>query len=261
MSAFDSYAQHYDQDFTYSAIGKKQRDRVYYFLQPLLASPKKCLELNCGTGADALYLSSKNWEVTALDQSQKMIEMAKAKDISRKINFLCCPIQGMSEKLNGSSYNFALSNFGGLNCLDPQALKKCSSDLYQCLSPGSAVALVIMGRKCLWEKLYFLWKGDRPKAYRRSQTLGVPTNLYGEKFLTWYYSPEEIKKTFEPHFAAKKVRPIGFFIPPSYLNSFFQKHSWLLGLLNGMEKLFGNFSFLSNYADHYLIVLVRKQDA
>jgi ubiquinone/menaquinone biosynthesis C-methylase UbiE len=49
-------------------------------LAKILAPPtQKILEVNCGTGEDALWLSAQNYEVTATDISEAMIGVAKAK--------------------------------------------------------------------------------------------------------------------------------------------------------------------------------------
>ena len=49
---------------------------------------KKILDAGCGTGALAYVLASHGYHVTALDASSKMIEVAKKKVKSKKINFI-----------------------------------------------------------------------------------------------------------------------------------------------------------------------------
>ena len=78
-------------------------------------------------------------------------------------------------------------------------------------------------------------------------------------FTTYYYSPSEIKKLFSNSFEVLYHRPIGFFIPPSYLNDFFINKPKLLNFLYLLERMAGGLSFLSDYADHYLIVLKKKE--
>jgi len=71
---------------------------------------------------------------------------------------------------------------------------------------------------------------------------------------TWYYSPAEIRKIFGEHFKIIAVKPVGLFLPPSYLEYFFRRKKILLRLLNQLEKWF-SFSFLSNRSDHFVMVL------
>ena len=60
VSPFDREAASYDVDFTYTAVGKLQRKRVYHFLAKSLSEkPLQVLEINCGTGEDATWLASR----------------------------------------------------------------------------------------------------------------------------------------------------------------------------------------------------------
>ena len=89
-SPFDILAETYDTDFTESAIGKLQRERVWQGLYQLLATynrPLKILEINCGTGFDALALASLGHMVIATDAAEVMIEKAK----ERLSIFCTCP--------------------------------------------------------------------------------------------------------------------------------------------------------------------------
>jgi len=54
---FDIAAMHYDENFTFSNIGKAQRQRVFDYLKPFLNSSKtlSILELNCGTGEGEFF--------------------------------------------------------------------------------------------------------------------------------------------------------------------------------------------------------------
>ena len=53
------------------------------------------LELNCGTGEDAIWMANKVDHIEATDISEKMIQMAQAK-VNQKIkNFLSSPGDGI----------------------------------------------------------------------------------------------------------------------------------------------------------------------
>ena len=252
--AFDSYSLTYDEHFTNTAIGRLQRERVHIYLRPLLKRQDNVLELNCGTGEDASFMASSVLSVYATDQSEGMIIAAMKKSSNDNIKFDVCSIENISSIGAGKSFDLIFSNFGGINCVPPIDVKKCSRDLYQLSNKGGHIALVIMGKRCLWEMFYFLYK-KRDKSFRRLSAKGISTQIGNENFLTYYYSPSQIKKIFKEHFEIQYHRPIGLFIPPSYLNSFFENKAWLLKILYHIEKVLGRFSILSNYADHYLIVL------
>ena len=78
---FDAAAAGYDTSFTHAVIGKAQRKRVYELLADVLqkSAPQKILEVNCGTGEDAIWLAEQGFDVVATDLSEKMIGVAQNK--------------------------------------------------------------------------------------------------------------------------------------------------------------------------------------
>jgi SAM-dependent methyltransferase len=260
VSVFDSSAANYDEEFTNTPIGKLQRKRVYKYLLPLINSNVNLLEVNCGTGHDAIYLATKVHSVYATDISSQMIEVAQKKingsDVTT-ITFKCADISTLHENLP-RNFDLLLSNFGGLNCLSENELGEFSKNMAQHITTTGQLALVIMGKKCWIENLWYMLRKD-PRRNRRNTSKGLLTTINEATFYTYYYSPKEIENIFGNQFAVKKIRPIGLFIPPSYLNPLFKNKKLLLHLLSFFENCFGEFSFLSNFADHYIIVLKKKE--
>ena len=76
---FDVLAETYDTGFVESRIGLAQRNISRKWLQPLLAGKTglRILEINCGTGADAIWLAEQGHTVTATDASPAMIWQAQ----------------------------------------------------------------------------------------------------------------------------------------------------------------------------------------
>lgn len=258
---FDAYAKNYDAHFTYTSIGRMQRGFVIGRLAGYLTSPKKILEINCGTGEDALQLALLGHSVTATDASEKMIEEAQKKNIGNQvadIRFECANFNSLKGKFNLQKFDLIFSNFGGLNCADETELIKLSADFAALLNENGKLFFVIMGRACKWEQLYFLLKGNIEKAFRRKSRAGVLTQIGDVSFNTYYYSPCEIKTIFGEHFHLEFNRPIGFFVPPSYLQPSFENKLWLLKILGLLDYVFTNFSFLSNWGDHYVVGLRKK---
>jgi SAM-dependent methyltransferase len=253
-ASFDNYAQQYDDHFTFSSIGTMQRKAVYSYLLPLLNAEINLLEINCGTGYDALEISKYAQSVLATDASSKMIEQCKAKSVgATNVSFKVNLIQDLNEEIKNS--NFIFSNFGGLNCLSQREFAEFADKCKALLNTQADLFFVIMGRKCIWERLYFKFKGDQKKAIRRDSTIGVETLINRTEFKTWYYSPKEILNFFGTEFKMVHTSGVGLFVPPSYLNPFFSNKKFLLKLLNGLDKLFCKFSWTANYADHFIIHL------
>ena len=256
--AFNNVAKTYDHTFTFSSIGSKQRERVHYFLLKYLStSPSKILEINCGTGEDALYLASLGHSVSASDNSAEMINISEDKKskgfYSPNLNFQQSSFNSLNKKYRNQKFDFVFSNFGGLNCVDQKELKYLSSQLYSLLNKEGKLVVVVMGTNCLWEQVYFLLKAKFSNAFRRKNKEGVMASVGDQHQKTFYYTPSEIKQIFNNYFTCEAIHPIGFFLPPSYLQPFFQKNKTLLRVFSFLEKKI-HFSFLSNYADHYMAV-------
>jgi ubiquinone/menaquinone biosynthesis C-methylase UbiE len=258
-SAFNNYSTDYDAHFTFSPIGILQRKRVFKFLFPFLKKEKKVLEINCGTGHDALQIAPHVKEVHATDLSPGMISEAnKKKSIagSNNVLFECSDIRNVHEHL-GTRYDLLFSNFGGLNCLPREDIRKFSENIAPFIENEGHLVLVIMGKKCARENFFFYTQNDR-RIYRRDTHDGLETQINGPGFKTYYYSPIEMKKLFSDFFRVVEIKPIGLFIPPSYLNAYFLDKKILLSGLNFLEKNFAGSSRLANYSDHYLITFKKK---
>jgi ubiquinone/menaquinone biosynthesis C-methylase UbiE len=262
---FDHIAKNYDTDFTLSDIGIRQRNSVYRFLEKIPNS-LHILELNCGTGEDAIWFSKKGHKVLATDISSEMISVAKQKTKKTKnLDFQQLDINNLNDipterstSDEESQFNLIFSNFGGLNCLNPQELQDVFKNASKIIKPNGKLALVIMPKKCLWERVYFMLKGQFKKAFRRNTDTSLKVNIDGQQVETWYYNPSDIKKMSQDFFTVRTKKPIGFFIPPSYLEHYFSKHKRFLSILDFLEKRIGSFGFLSRYADHYIIELQIK---
>ena len=256
-ASFDSAAATYDQSFTQTAIGKLQREAVYNILSQHLVNAKTIFEINCGTGEDALWLASQNFEVLATDISEKMIGIGKAKNHHQNLTFSTLDITHLSSFQKEEKYDLLFSNFGGLNCLSPEELSLFFKTVPHFLKEKGKMVLVLMPKNTIWEQFYFLTKGKWNKAFRRKKKL-VLANVDGEKVPTYYYNPKEIVHLTEETLECMEYHPIGFFIPPSYLEPFFNNKKGSFKLLQKLELRIRNFSFLSKYADHYAIILQKK---
>ncbi len=256
---FDIHAKNYDTDFTYSEIGKAQRNRVYYYLNKHILSEKKLniLELNCGTGEDAYYLSKQGHRVLATEISSEMIKVAKEKNKNTAIRFQQVDITKITLDKFSEKFDLIFSNFGGLNCISKSQLAQFITVSSSLLQPTGIMALVIMPKKCLWEQFYFSLKGEFKKAFRRNTKELVLVNVEGVQVSTWYYNPREVISLTKNEYSTTLVKPIGIAIPPSYLESFFKNYKWFLNLLVLKEKVFSN-RFWAKYSDHYLISLKKK---
>jgi ubiquinone/menaquinone biosynthesis C-methylase UbiE len=264
-SAFDEAAAVYDTDFTYSTTGRAQRKIVHEYLEKNLNNWKSLhvLELNCGTGEDAVYLASGGAEVLATDSSEKMLEVAgkkiKSAGLENKICIKKIDIAELGYLNFGRKFDLIFSNFGGLNCVDGNKLKELSGIFRTILKPHGRMIFIIMPPSTLWEISYFIFKRKFKEAFRRRKKSGIEVKIKESSVRAYYYSPGEIRKIFAENFIMNKLSPLGFFIPPSYLENFFKGKIKLFAALSKLENFIRNISALSSFSDHYIIDLEARQ--
>ncbi|MBL7774697.1 MAG: class I SAM-dependent methyltransferase [Saprospiraceae bacterium] len=236
---FDPVAANYDALFTHSALGQLQRALVHRALKPLLRPDTEVLELNSGTGADALWLAERGCRVLATDLSANMVartaEKIRRAGLEHRVSTRPLDLRALpKEPLPGAGFDLIFSNFGGLNCLSPTELQALGAALPRLLRPGGRLALVVMGRFCAWETAYFLLKGQWAAARRRWNGGPVQARLDARTSIpTWYYGPGELARFF-PGLGVRRLAPVGFWAPPSYLETWFGRRP---GLLRGLAFL------------------------
>lgn len=259
MADFDHVAEAYDKEFTHTEIGKYQRDLVYQFLQEGIndLNGKNILEINAGTGEDAIWFANQGAKVTCTDISPNMVDVAKAKantyndlNISHEV----LDITKLSASFSNPTFDVVFSNFGGLNCITKTQLNKFFTDAEKILNPNGKIILVVMPSFCVWETNYFLAKLNFKQAFRRLKKKGANAKVGNSIVKTYYFGPKKIKRIAN-HFTHEATHPVGFFIPPSYLESFFKNRKRWLNQLWKWEKKISNKSFLAPISDHYFISL------
>ncbi len=263
IRAFDKAAVDYDREFTESSIGRLLRNGVWNYLGRVLAGSRRSdiLELNCGTGEDAVFFARRGHRVVATDISPEMLKVAANKightGLKDRVELKEMDIREVSSAFSGRRFDLVFSDFGGMNCLSPHDLSAMAGDLTRHLRSGDRFISVVMGKVCLWESLYFLAKLDLNQVFRRNTRDRVLVNVSGQEVETWYYDPAEFAMLFSNGFRKVKLMPVGFFLPPSYMESAMSIRPGLLGTLGRMESAVSNAGMLSFFSDHYLIDMER----
>lgn len=258
-ASFDSTASSYDEQFTHSIIGTLQRNLVYRWLKEDLRGHQalNILEINCGTGADAIWLAARGHRVTATDISHSMIRVAQQKPApAGNPEFKVAGFEALASHFAGEQFDLIFSNFAGLNCVNEETLAALNKTFASLLKPSGRLIIVMLGKHCLLEKLFFLARSQHDKINRRSRMNMAQLNEHSKQ-ATWCYSPRELKKIFHA-FDVSRVKPVGLFIPPSYLESIMKRSRYIVSLCKAFESVPGSWGMFSNYADHFYMVLKRK---
>jgi SAM-dependent methyltransferase len=254
--AFDRMAAGYDSLFTFSAIGMSQREVVWKRAVAVFASGSHILELNCGTGQDALFLAKIGMSVTACDASLGMIEQARHKMAAEapgaSVEFLALRTEEIGTLQQDLHFDGVFSNFSGLNCVGD--LKSVARQLSVRLEPGAPLLLCLSTRYCLWEMAYFLLRGNPRKALRRWK--GVSRARFGGlEFPVYYPRVAQLRSAFAPEFRIVSITGIGVAVPPSYVELWMASHPRLLKLFEAVDETVRTWPGLRVLGDHMLLHL------
>lgn len=254
--AFDTIAEQYDDLFTRSLIGRAQRDAVWHVLRQTFKRGECILELNCGTGEDALFLSRMGASVHACDASERMIAVATRRLGSEarcaEVQLEVRPTEQFGDL--AGPFDGALSNFSGLNCVAD--LAATSRELARLLKPGARLVLCISTRFCLWEALWFIAHGEPERAIRRWKGSALAT--LGDSTLRVHYpTVRYIRRLFSPAFLVRKYQAIGLTVPPSYVEYLVRKCPRFLRALEAIDRAVASWPLCRSLGDHMLLVLER----
>ncbi len=254
--AFDRLAPTYDSAFTFSAIGQSQREVVWKQARKIFTAGSRILELNCGTGEDALFLASEGMFVTACDASLGMLAQARKKiataSLEARITLFDLRSEDISRLPHALRFDGVFSNFSGLNCVGD--LNRVAQQLAERLEPGAPLLLCLSTRYCLWEIVYFLLHGSPRKAFRRWK--GVSQARFGGlEFPVYYPTVAQLRRAFAPEFRLVSIAGIGITVPPSYVEAWMARHPRLLKLLGGIDETVRTWPGLRTWGDHMLLHL------
>ena len=258
--AFDTIAEEYDRLFTYSILGKAQRALIHEELRKRFREGHRILDLNCGTGEDAVLMAAEGVSVLACDVSKRMISVAWQKFAScgatLPVTFAVCANEQLDLLKSHGQFDGALSNFGGLNCTaDLTEVRRTLSDL---IRPGGEVFLCMLGCFCAWEILWHSAHGRWSKAFRRMKTGGTDARIGGASVRVHYPSVHEMRIAFAPSFRLASWRGIGVALPPSWMESAFQNRQRFVDLLTHIDRWLGVVPMFRGCADHILFRFVRE---
>jgi 2-polyprenyl-3-methyl-5-hydroxy-6-metoxy-1,4-benzoquinol methylase len=256
--AFDSIAKTYDSIFTDSVVGRSQRTAVWKKAVSIFPSGGRILELNCGTGEDALFLARNGFTITACDASPRMIEVARtrkaleAPDAQIEFGVLCT--ENLDQLRSTQQFDGVFSNFSGLNCVAD--LSAVATDLLGHLHAGAPLLLCFSTRFCAWETLHYLSHAKFLKAFRRYRGY-THARMDDHTIPVFYPTLDSIRKSFGPQFRLRSVTGIGIVVPPSYMESWARQHRATFRLCEKLERVLNHVPGLRVLGDHMLVHLER----
>jgi ubiquinone/menaquinone biosynthesis C-methylase UbiE len=261
--SFNNIAAEYDKRDNANPILIWMRSVVHDVYLKYLKKGDRILELNAGTGVDAIFLAEHGMNITATDISEEMIRtlMSNAKSTAgRQMSkgLITAQVKSFDEikSVGESGFDAVVSNFGGLNCINH--FTKLSAELAEKLKPNGLFIAVVMNRIVPWEIFYYLLKLKPGEAFRRFGKDGIMAELNGGKVLTYYFTPGDFSKKFSDNFVTEKVYTLGCLTPPPYLIGIYHRLKPLVKIWMKLDEIIKGIFPFNRLGDHFIIVL-RKQ--
>ncbi|MDB5141806.1 MAG: class SAM-dependent methyltransferase [Mucilaginibacter sp.] len=258
--AFTGQSAIFDDLYSSNTIINYKREQVRNHVLKYLTPGSSILELNSGTGEDAIFFAGKGHKVHATDISPGMQQQLQLKVQKRQLAAMVsnelCSYTNLDQLENKGPYDLIFSNFAGLNCTDK--LDKVLASFSPLLRPNGMVTLVILPKFCLWETL-LLFKGKFRTAFRRFfSSKGRTAHIEGHYFKCWYYNPSYITSRLKDSFDVLGIEGLCTLVPPSYMEGFAEKHPSAYNFLKRKEDQLKNRWPWKVIGDYYIISLRKK---
>ena len=194
--AFSRTAEKYDSFSEDHPHLTRMRAKVYAHVARWLPTGAHILELNAGTGTDAVALAERGYAVHATDIAPGMLarlaEKVERLNLEGRITIQECSFTNLAS-MQGGPYDALFSNLGGLNCVSD--LTPVIRAIPNVLRPGGVVTWVLMPPVCLWE-LGLIFTGQVRLALRRLSRNGTRSHLEGLYFNVYYFTPQQVTAWF-----------------------------------------------------------------
>lgn len=258
--AFGKQAAVFDELYSSNLIIQYKRQRVRDHVQQFIKPHSNILELNAGTGEDAIWFAQQGHRIHATDISKRMqiklIGKIKKSNLESSISYEICSFTELDKLQNKGPYDLIFSNFAGLNCTGE--LNKVLDSFSSLLNPGGIATLVLLPKFCLWETMLFV-RGEFKTAFRRFfSSKGVQATVEGEQFICWYYDPSYIINNMKDEYELLSVEGLCTLVPPSYFENFPNKRASLFNWLKKKENKWKAKWPWKSIGDYYIISLRKK---
>jgi SAM-dependent methyltransferase len=239
-----------------------QRDAVWRELDKNFQPGMRILELNCGTGVDAVHLAARGVHVVACDLSSKMIDAGRRRlgptGLDALVDFRVLATEEMDSLVGAAPFDGAFSNFSGLNCV--QDISQAARNLARLLKPGAKILLCMVGRFSLWEVAWHLAEG-RPALALRSFRRKPTTHISAQgAVLVHYPSVSDMRRMFAPEFRLRRWKGIGVAVPPSCLEPLARRVPGVVGSLAKIDRYISRAPIFRSMGDCVLLQFERLSE-
>jgi ubiquinone/menaquinone biosynthesis C-methylase UbiE len=253
--AFSRTAEKYDSFAEDHPHLTRMRNKVYSHVMRYVPSGARILELNAGTGTDAVQLAQRGYLIHATDIASGMLNR-----LQDKVNTL-----GLRDRITleersflslqdvqGKPFDAIFSDLGGLNCVPD--LTPVIQQLPMILKPGGLVTWVLMPHICLWE-MAEVFRGNFSLAFRRFSRGSVRASLEGLSFDVYYFSPRQVIQWFGKDFELVALEGLSVITPTAESKNFARWHPHLYRLLSRLDDRLSSYWPWYGWGDFYILTM------
>jgi ubiquinone/menaquinone biosynthesis C-methylase UbiE len=259
--AFSRTAEKYDSFAEHHPHLTRMRNKVYSHVARYVPPGARILELNAGTGTDAVQLAQRGYFVHATDIAPGMLTRLPEKIeklglhdrvTMEKRSFLSL------ENMQSAPFEAVFSDLGGLNCVPD--LTPVIEQLPKVLNVDGTVTWVLMPHICLWE-MAEIFRGNFSLAFRRFARGSVRANLEGLNFEVYYFSPRQVIQWFGHDFELLALEGLSVITPTAESKNFAKWHPRLYRTLSWLDDKLSRYWPWYGWGDFYVLTMRYKPGA
>ena len=253
--AFSRTAEKYDSFAEGHPHLTRMRNKVYSHVARQVPRGARILELNAGTGTDAVKLAQRGYFVHATDIAPGMLsrlaDKVNQQGFQDRVTMEARSFLSL-EDVQGAPFDAVFSDLGGLNCIAD--LTPVIHQLPKILKPGGIVTWVLMPHVCLWE-VAEVFRGNFSLAFRRLSRGSVRANLEGLHFDVYYFSPRQVIRWFGDNFELLALEGLSVLTPTAESKNFAKWHPRLYGALSWLDDRLSPHWPWNGWGDFYMLTM------
>ncbi len=253
--AFSRTAEKYDAFSQNHPHLARMRGKVYAHMARFLPPGSRILELNAGTGTDAVQLAQRGYSVCATDIAGGMLDRLREKierlNLGERITVQECSFTHL-DLIKGGPFDAIFSDLGGLNCIPD--LSDVIHSLPRVIRPGGLITWVLMPPVCLWELATF-FTGQGRQAFRRLSRGGTRAHLEGLYFDVYYFKPDRVIEWFGKDYQFLSLEGLSVITPTAESKNLALRFPRVYGALSWLDDRLSQHAPWWGWGDFYILSL------
>jgi SAM-dependent methyltransferase len=257
--AFDAVAADYDRHEADNPIMLLMRGRSLSVLESTFVKSSRLLDVGCGTGTEAIWLSRRGRTVLGVDSSPQMLEILVRRAADAEVNvstrlLRASDLLTLADEIGEGSFDGAYSSFGALNT--ESSLETPLVALSRLVRPGGRIVLGVMNRWCIAEIALLALGGRAKQALRRTRSslrVGVGSNVVEVRYPSWRH----LRHALTPNFRIVSLQALPLLLLP-YAWPSFSAHPGLYKAVSALDGLLARRRPFAWLGDHLLVVAERR---